>query len=139
MVFFGHRRNPGSYACYPAASCHWHPPVAQEMRTPTASADCRLLAAPALAGPAASLPVSASSYGFPEDIGVVAVVVPELELGHVKRQVLGRHLVERAHNPAFQQRPEAVDRASMDGTGNVFAPAVADELVVELPIEVPVA
>jgi hypothetical protein len=62
-------------------------------------ADCRSLAPSALAGPAASQPVSASCYRRTEDVGVLPVVVAPLELGDVERQILAADVVERANDP----------------------------------------
>src|ERR1700722_4250261 len=98
------------------------------MANPTASV-ISSLAPEALAGPAASQPVSASSYGRPEDIGVAAVIVPPFEFGNVKRQIFGADVVERADNAALQERPETVNRLSVNVAAHVFAGAVVDDLV----------
>ena len=82
------------------------------------------LAPSALAGPAASQPVSASSYGRPEDVGVAAVVIPPLKFSDVERQVFGADVVEGAHDAAFQERPEAVDGLGVDVAPDIFAPVV---------------
>ena len=52
--------------------------------------------------------VSATTYGRTEDVGIITIVVPEFELGHVQRQIFAADLVEAAHDAALQQRPEAV-------------------------------
>src|SRR5579872_4399307 len=75
---------------------------------------------------------SATCYGSAEDIRVVPVVVAELELCDVERQVFGAHLVERAHDAALDERPKAVDRLSVDGTDHVFTATMPDEMMREL-------
>jgi hypothetical protein len=67
-----------------------------------------------LVGSAASQPVSASSYRLTENVFVVSVVVPPFEFGHVKRQVFGADVVERANDAAFQEKPEPVDRLGVN-------------------------
>ena len=49
---------------------------------------------------------SAACYRRTKNIRVVAVVIAELELSNVQRQVLGAHLVERADNAAFEDAPK---------------------------------
>ena len=49
-----------------------------------------------------------------EDVGVVAVVVAELELGDVERQIFGADFVECADNAALEDRPEAFNRVGVD-------------------------
>ena len=41
-----------------------------------------------------------------EDIGVSPVVIAELELGDVQRQIFSTDLVIGAHDAALEQRPE---------------------------------
>jgi hypothetical protein len=52
---------------------------------------------------------STSGNRRPEDVRVLPVVVAELELGNVQRQILVTDLVETAHDAALNQRPEAFD------------------------------
>lgn len=56
---------------------------------------------------------SAPCYGFAEDVGVVAIVVAELELRDVQRHVFRAHLVERADDAALEDRPEAFNRVGV--------------------------
>lgn len=44
-----------------------------------------------------------------EDIRVEAIVITELELGHIEGHILFAHLVESADNAALEDRPEAFD------------------------------
>jgi hypothetical protein len=41
-----------------------------------------------------------------ENVRVPLVVITELELGDIERQVLSAHFVERANNTALEDRPE---------------------------------
>lgn len=63
-----------------------------------------------------------------EDFGVLAVVVAELELGDVQRQVLGRDFVVAAHDSALEQGPEAFDGVGVDRANDVLPLAVVDDL-----------
>ena len=56
---------------------------------------------------------SASLDRHPANIFVLPIVVPELEFRNIERQILGRYLVERAHDPALQDRPESLDGVGM--------------------------
>ena len=53
---------------------------------------------------------SETCYGEAENIGIVTVVIPELGLGNIQRQVLGRDLVEAANDGSLKQGPEAFNR-----------------------------
>src|SRR5262249_7462140 len=72
----------------------------------------------------ASSCASASCYRSTEDVCVVAIVVAELKLRNVQRQILGADLVERADDPALEDRPDAFNRLRMNRADNVFAGAV---------------
>jgi hypothetical protein len=69
---------------------------------------------------------SASAYRRAEDVGVGAVVVAELKLRDVKRQVFGADFVECADHAAFEDRPKAFNRVRVDCADNVLMPAVID-------------
>ena len=56
-----------------------------------------------------------------EDVVIQAVVIPELELCDVEREILGRHLMEGSDHAALHQRPEAFDGLRVDGADNVGA------------------
>jgi len=83
--------------------------------------------APASYGPCCG---SAPCYSRPEDVRILAIVIPELKFGNVQWQVFGGNLVVGAHDAAFDEAPEAFNRIRMDGADNVFAPTVADNRVV---------
>src|SRR3954462_7699117 len=69
--------------------------------------------------------VSAGCYGNAEDIGVLAVVVLELRLSDVQRQILFADVVERADDRPLEDRPEALDGLSVDGADDIPAVRVA--------------
>src|SRR5438552_360623 len=77
----------------------------------------------------ASVHASAACYGRPEDVGILPVVVPELKLREVERQVLLADIVVRADDPALEQCPEAIQVRGMDVAPHVFAPCVTDGLM----------
>jgi hypothetical protein len=60
----------------------------------------------------------ASPDRFSEDVLVLTVVVPELKLGNIQRQILAADLVERADHAALYQRPEAFNGLSADRADN---------------------
>ena len=53
--------------------------------------------------------------------GFHAVVVTELKLGDVQRQIFFADLVKRADNAAFENRPEAFNRVGVNCANNVLA------------------
>lgn len=61
-----------------------------------------------------------------ENVGVVPIVVPELKLGNVKRQIFAADFVIAAHDAALQDRPEALDCVGMDRTDDMLTNAVVD-------------
>ena len=63
-----------------------------------------------------------------EDVVVQAVVVAELKLRDVQRQILGADLVERADDPALEDAPEAFNRIRVDRADNVTFRGVVDAL-----------
>ena len=65
-----------------------------------------------------------------EDVRVHAVVVPELELGNIERHVFTADLVEGSDDAALEDRPEAFNRLSMNGTDNVLPFGMVDDAVV---------
>lgn len=82
---------------------------------------------------------SAPCYGVTENVGIVAVVVTELELRDVQGQIFAADLVIGAHHTALNQRPEPFNRVRVDGTNNIFARAVPDDLMREAAVQVPIA
>ena len=75
---------------------------------------------------------SAPCYRLSENVGVVAVVVAELKLRNVQRQILGADLVEAADDAAAEPtEPEARDEtdavASEDADGSETSSDAADD------------
>jgi hypothetical protein len=73
--------------------------------------------------------ISASPDRFTEDVRVLAVVVAELELGDVERQILVGYLMEGADHAALHERPETFDGLSVDGADNVLADCMVNRRV----------
>ncbi len=69
---------------------------------------------------------SASCYGCPENIGIVAIVESEAELGKVQRQIFLAHVVIGANDPALQERPERFHVVRVDEAAHVLAAAMID-------------
>ena len=61
-----------------------------------------------------------------KNIFVLAIVVPELEFGHVQRQILGADFVICAHNAALNQRPESFDGLRVDRAAHILIAFVID-------------
>jgi hypothetical protein len=53
---------------------------------------------------------SASPNCLSENVGVQTVVISELELGHIEREVFAADLVIAAHHAALNQAPKAFNR-----------------------------
>jgi hypothetical protein len=71
----------------------------------------------------------ASPDRLAKDIRVFSVIVAELELGDVQRQVLGTDLMKRTDDTALEDRPETLDGLGMDRTDDVLAFSVVDDPV----------
>lgn len=67
-----------------------------------------------------------TSDGFAKDVRVIPIVVAELELGDVERQILRTDLMERADKAALKDRPEAFDCVGVNRADNVLAVSVSD-------------
>ena len=77
----------------------------------------------------ASSCASASCYRSTEDIRVIAVVIFELALRDVERQIFFADLVIATDDATLEDRPEALNRLSVNGTDNVLRGAVHDSFV----------
>lgn len=77
--------------------------------------------------------VSAARYSHTENVCIVPIVVPELKLRDVQRQIFLADFVECPHDAAFQQRPKAVDCLSVDGADDVLTNGVTDHAVRVFP------
>jgi transposase-like protein len=50
-----------------------------------------------------------------ENVVIKAVIIAELELSDIEREILGADLVERADDTALEDAPKALNRLSVDG------------------------
>src|ERR1700731_754162 len=66
-----------------------------------------------------------------EDVRVFAIVVAELKLRDVQRQILAADLVERTDHTALEDRPEALNCVGVDCTDDVLPDAVIDNAMRE--------
>lgn len=64
---------------------------------------------------------------LPEDVVVKAVIIAELKLSDVQRQIFLADLMIAAHNSAFEDAPKTFNRLSVDCTNNVLAFPVIDD------------
>src|SRR3954454_2936079 len=74
-----------------------------------------------------------------EDVLIRPVVVAELELGDVQREVLGADLVEGADNTAFEDRPKAFNGVGVDRADDVFAVSMANDAVRKISFKAAIA
>lgn len=82
---------------------------------------------------------SASPNRFPKNVSVQAVIIPELELSDIQREIFGGNLVECADNAAFENRPEAFNGLGMNRATDVLSNVMVDSFVRELAIQMFVA
>src|SRR5260370_12608609 len=75
----------------------------------------------------------------PEDIHVQSVVIAELELRDIERQILFADLVERPDHAALDERPETLDRLSVDRADDVLLFGVVNRPMVELALKARIA
>ena len=71
---------------------------------------------------------SATTYRCSEDVRIIPVVIPKLKFRDVQRQIFAANFVEAAHDAALQERPEAIDRLSMDRAVDILAKPLAPAL-----------
>lgn len=72
---------------------------------------------------------------FSENIRVHAVVVAELKLRDVQREILGADFVERSDHPALNQAPKAFYCLGMDGTDHILPRRMVNGLVGEFAVQ----
>src|SRR6266849_17914 len=77
----------------------------------------------------ASVHASAACYRCSKGNGIPPVVVPELKLREVERQVLLGDVVVRADDPALEECPEAIEVRGVDVPAHVLAREMAHGLV----------
>ena len=61
-----------------------------------------------------------------ENVGVMPIIVAELKLRDVQRQVLFAHVVERTDHAAFEDAPKALNRVGMNCTHDVITARMVD-------------
>jgi hypothetical protein len=71
-------------------------------------------------------------YRLAENIGFAAVVMPELELGEVEREIFLADMVEAAHDAAFEETPERFEIVGVNLAAYIFTLSVADGFVREV-------
>lgn len=81
------------------------------------------------AGASASSDASASCCSSTEDIRILAIVVAELKLSKVQRQILFADMVERTDNATFEERPERFNVISVNLATNILTFAMAHRLM----------
>jgi hypothetical protein len=74
-----------------------------------------------------------------ENIIVEPIVVSELKLSDVQRQIFRGDFVERANYATLEDRPEALDCVGVDSADNILAACMVDSGVGEVFVEVLVA
>ncbi len=67
---------------------------------------------------------SAARNGGSKDVWIFSVIVAELKFRHVERQILAADLVERAHDPALQDREIAFNCVRVSLAAHIFADSV---------------
>lgn len=82
---------------------------------------------------------SATRYSGSKYVDVLPVVIAELKLRDVQRQMLFAHSVERSHDAALEQRPKAVNRLSVHAADHILASGMPDEFVGKFSAEFPIA
>jgi hypothetical protein len=77
----------------------------------------------------ASLCASAASYGFSKDVGVLAIVEPELELCEVERQILLADVMVGSDHAALEQAPEVFQVISVNFAAYIFTLTMCHKFV----------
>src|ERR1041384_842528 len=75
----------------------------------------------------------------PEYVRILAVIVAELELRNIQRQILLANLVESTNHAALNQRPEAFDCVGVDRADNVFTRTMIDNAMWKLSAQMQVS
>ena len=82
---------------------------------------------------------SASTDSSAENVVVETVIISELKLRDVQRQVFWANLVERSDHAALNQRPETFDGVGVDRADDILTARMVDSGVREVFVEVLVA
>jgi hypothetical protein len=73
--------------------------------------------------------ILADAHCRTEDIAIVSVVIAELKLGDVQRQILSRNLVKCADNTALKDGPKALNRVCVNGTHHILPASMVNDRV----------
>lgn len=135
-VLLGHRRCvllSRSSACYEQATIRRQESPSSQYRSPAdLSGEVASLAFCTCGPPTSAAPASfvqrpsRCAYHGGEDVRILPVVVPEGEFVEVEREVALGDLMERAHDTALDERPEAVDVRGVDVAVDVLPRTVVD-------------
>ena len=68
----------------------------------------------------------------PEDIGIVPVIVAELEFRHIERQILLADFMKCSDHSAFDKRPKALNRVCVNCADDILAFGMVNGAVAEL-------
>jgi hypothetical protein len=71
-----------------------------------------------------------SSKGFPKNIRIQAIIIAELKLGHIERQVLATHFVIGSDDAALNQAPKTFNRVCVNCANDILPCRVIDAPVV---------
>src|SRR5437016_7511175 len=74
-----------------------------------------------------------------ENVSVVSVIIPELKFSDVQMHVLAAHLMECADNAALEDRPETLNRLSVDRANYILALGMINEGVWVILIQAAIA
>jgi hypothetical protein len=73
--------------------------------------------------------------GVPEDIGVITIVIPKLELSNVQMQIFFADLVISSNNATLQDGPEALNRIGVNCADYMLTNGVVNGLVREAVLQ----
>jgi hypothetical protein len=75
----------------------------------------------------------------PEDVRVKAIIIAELELCNVERQILFADLVERPDHTALDEGPETFNRVGVDRADDILALGMVDHAMREVLVQALIA
>jgi hypothetical protein len=82
---------------------------------------------------------SGPRYRLAADVGILAILVAELELSEIERKIFLADVVIGADDSAFKQRPEALNVIGVDFAAHVLAATVAHYLMWQRGCQQPIA
>ncbi len=75
---------------------------------------------------------SGPRYRLAENIGFTAVIMAELKLSQIEREILLADMVEASHNATLEEAPERFEIVGVNLAAHIFALSVSDGLVREI-------